>query len=112
MNVAEWLKNKVLRFLKVDKLPENPNSERLLYINNNEDIIKTRIRECKIWYYGEANEILNFYTQRETMGQAKNSIYNRNERNYFWGLSSVECDIKRVHTGIPHAVTIYKENAS
>ena len=111
MNVAEWLKNKVLRFLKVDKLPENPNSERLLYINNNEDIIKNRIRECKIWYYGEANEILNFYTQRETMGQAKNPIYNRNERNYFWGLSSVECDIKRVHTGIPHAVTSTVVNA-
>lgn len=111
MTISEWIRNKIIRFLQIDKLSENPNSDRLVYISDDDEIQRVKVREAKIWYIGEASELLNYYTARESFGQAKNPNYNRNERNYFWGLSSTECNIKRVHTGLPNAITTTLVNA-
>lgn len=111
MTISEWLRQKILRFLKIETEAENPNSPRLTFISNDDEIQRNKVRECKVWYIGNSNEILNYYTGRETFGQAKNPIYNRNERNYFWGLSSTECNIKRIHTGIPNAIVTTLTNA-
>lgn len=111
MTITEWLRNKILRFLKIEELSDNPNSERLTFINNNEEIRQSYVRECKVWYVGMASELLNYYTNRQNVGNVKNAIYNRNERNYFWGLSSQECNIKRVHTGLPNSIITTLVNA-
>lgn len=104
MTLAQWVKNKILKFLGLQKLSENPNNERLTYISNDDAIRVDKIRCYKIWYTGEGDEILNYYTNQETYGWAANPIYNRNMRNFFWGLSAIECNIKRVHSGFPRAV--------
>lgn len=57
-----------------------------------------------MWFYGNGDELLNYYTNQQTYGWTSNPIYDRNKRNYFWGLSSIECDIKRIHSGIPKAI--------
>jgi len=101
MTLKERIRQKLLKFLKLD---ENPNSERFTYISSEEEVKKQKLSENKIWYYGDSNELLNFYTNQMVYGDAREPIYNRNKKNYFWGISSVEGDIKRVHSGIPNAI--------
>lgn len=104
MTIKDWIKKKILSFLGLEKLSESPNDERLTFISNDEELKFQEIKANKVWFLGSGDELLNFYTQRQTIGFASNPIYNRNKRNYFWSLSSQECDIKRIHSGIPNAI--------
>lgn len=111
MTIKQWIKNKIMKFLGLEKLQESPNDDRLTYVSNEDEIKLTQIRENKIWYIGNGDELLNFYTEKEAMGFNSNPIYNRNKRHYFWSLSSQECDIKRIHSGIPKAIVETLSNA-
>lgn len=104
MTLKEFIKNKILRKQGVERLSEDPNSSRLTFISDADNLKKDEIQANKTWYLGDGNELLNFYTQRQAIGFASNPIYNRNKRNYFWALSAQECDIKRVHSGIPNMI--------
>lgn len=108
MTLKERIRQRLLKFLK---LGENPNSERFTYISNEEEIKRQKLTENKIWYYGDSNELLNYYTNQQIFGDAREPIYNRNKKNYFWGISSIEGDIKRVHSGIPNAIVTTLVNA-
>lgn len=105
MTITEWIKKKIMKFLGMDKLPENPNNDRLLFVNDTENIKAEQVLANKIWYLGNGDDLLSFYTGEQVSGFNTNPIYNRNKRNYFWSKSSQECNIKRMHSGIPHAMT-------
>ena len=111
MTLKEWIKKKILKRQGIEKLDENPNSERLTFIADNDQLKVAEIQANKVWYLGSGDELLNFYTQKQAVGFAKNPIYNRNKRNYFWSLSAEECNIKRVHSGIPNMIITTLTNA-
>lgn len=104
MTLNEWIKKKIMKFLGLDKLPENPNNDRLLFVNDTENIKAEQVLANKIWYLGNGDDLLSLYTGENVSGFNNNPIYNRNKRNYFWSKSAQECNIKRVHSGIPHAM--------
>lgn len=104
MTVSEWLRSKILKFLKIDHLTNNPNDQRLTYISDDEEIYLTEMRTMKYFYIGNSSELLNWFTGEMAFGYAKNPLYNRNSSNRFWGLSSLECNIHRIHSGIPRAI--------
>lgn len=104
MTLSEKIKNRILKFLGLEHLNDNPNSDRYTYLGEPELIIKKKVEECKVWYYGDSNELLNYYTAQQTYGNMTNPIYNRNKAQYFWGKSSEEMQIKRVHSGVPNAI--------
>lgn len=111
MNLSDIIRNRILKFLRLEKLSENPYAERLTFISDNEQIIKQEIQEYKTWYIGISDELLNYYTNEQMYGNNREPIYNRNRKNYFWGISSEEADIKRVHSGIPNAIITTLVNA-
>ena len=105
MTLKEFIKQKIMKRQKgIQRLDANPNSERLTFISNDDNLKVDEIQANKVWYLGDGNELLNFYTERQAISFAKNPIYNRNKRNYFWSLSAEECNIKRVHSGIPNMI--------
>lgn len=97
-NVFWWLKG------KTQASKENPYGERFTYVNNVDAIRKRKIREYKIWYSGDSDELLNFYTNQITYGYDRDPIYNRNAKEYFWSIASGENGFKRVHSGVPNAI--------
>lgn len=104
MNITEYIKNLTFQQIGLRKEPRTPNDERLTYINDEEAIRLYNIRAYRTWFSGDANELLNFYTNQQTYGWASNPIYNRNNTNMFWGKASTECNIKRVHSGFARAI--------
>lgn len=104
MTIKEWIKQKLIKFLGIQELVDNPNTELKTFINDEDAIQKDAIKGFKVWYIGDGNELLNYYTQTQIGADLKNPIYNRNKRNYFWELSATECNIKRIHSGVPHAI--------
>mgnify|MGYP006952759293 CR=1 FL=1 len=104
MDIIDRVRQKILRFLRLDRLPGNPNSDRLTYINDPEALDEEALSEARVWYLGDSNELLNYYTQRAASGFAENQTYDRNRANYFWGISPTEGNIKRVHSGVPRAI--------
>lgn len=111
MNLIDAIREKILKFLKLDYLNGNPNNERYTFINDAQNIIKSNVEAYKIWYLGDSDELLNYYTNQELYGNNDEPIYNRNKRNYFWGISSDEGAIKRVHSGVPNAIVTTLVNA-
>lgn len=104
MTLGEWIKKKIIKFLGLEKLAENPNDERLMFVSDTDNIRIEQVQANRIWYLGNGDDLLAFYTGENVSGFNTNPIYNRNKRNYFWSKSTVECNIKRVHSGIPHAI--------
>lgn len=104
MTIIEKLTKLIKRLVSVSEVKNNPNSERLTFINNEEAIRKQKIKEYKVWYQGDGDELLNLYLVQKVDDFLENPIYNRNNRQYFWSLSNEVCDIKRVHSGVPNAI--------
>lgn len=73
-------------------------------ISDIETVKKQELEECRIWYKGDSNWLLNYYTEQRMGGLAKEPIFNRNRANYFWAIASGE-NLKRVHSGLPKAIT-------
>ena len=103
MTIIEWFREKVFKKIGLKRV-SNPNDPRLTFINDDNALRIEHIREYKVWYYGMASELLNYYTNQMVYGWAVNPIYNRNSVNLFWGQSSRETNFKRVHSGIPKAI--------
>lgn len=106
MTLTERIKKRILKFLGLEHLSENPNSDRYTFINDEETVRRQHLDECRIWYVGDSDELQNFYTNRDLSGNAKEPVYNRNKPNYFWGIAVTkdEYAIKKVHSGIPRAM--------
>ena len=68
----------------------------------NQDV-KTELNEYKVWYIGNSEKLMRFYTIGET--KTNNNLFKlQNKLNYFWSLSTSECNIKRVHSGLPKVI--------
>ena len=106
MTLIERIKQRILKFLGLEHLSDNPNSERYTFINDEETVKRQHLDECRIWYIGDSDELQNYYTNRDLSGNAREPIYNRNKPNYFWGIAvnKDESPIKKVHSGIPRAI--------
>ena len=103
MKLIDKIRQGILKFLNIEELTSNPKSERLTFLGNSDEETRLKLKENRIWYYGDSNELLNFYTN-EKITNASNPMFNRNRKEYFWSISSTEANIKRVHSGIPNAI--------
>jgi len=110
MTISDYIREKILKFLKLEKVA-NPYSDRLTFIQNDDNIKLQKVKEAKIWYYGDSDELLNYYLNADLYGNAKEPIYNRNKKEYFWGIATEEGNVKRVHSGIPNAIITTLVNA-
>jgi hypothetical protein len=111
MTIFDKIKQRILKFLGVEHLDGDPNSDRFTFINDENTVKRQKLDEVRIWYVGDSDELQNYYTNRDLSGNAKEPIYNRNKPNYFWGISVAELPVKKVHSGIPRAIVDTLSNA-
>jgi hypothetical protein len=98
MQIKEYLRRKILGMLGLAKYEGKTVEERLTFINDAENLVRSRICEYNIWYGGDGDELLNYYTHEQMLNYNFEPWYSRNKRNYFWSISSTEQDIKRTHS--------------
>lgn len=102
MTLKQWLQKKVLGLLKVSQNNQLPSEEeRLTFINDKQALARMKVREYNVWYSGDSDELLNFYTHSNTINYYYEPFYTRNKKGYFWAINSTENDIKRTHSGQP-----------
>lgn len=111
MTIFDRIKQRILKFLGLERLGGNPNSDRFTFINDENTVKRQKLDEVRIWYVGDSDELQNYYTNRDLSGNAKEPIYNRNKPNYFWGIAVTERPVKKVHSGIPRAIVDTLSNA-
>ena len=104
MTLKEWLRAKALSFLGLGKYEGTPGDDRLTFINDEDHAVKQKIREYNVWYSGDSDELLNFYTRQNTIDYNYEPWFARNKRSYFWSVTSTENDIKRSHSGQPRNI--------
>lgn len=103
MTVLEYIKKKIFNGNKAIQV-EAKDGDRLTFINNDAELLRNRIREYNIWYEGDGDELLNFYTYNQAIEFNFEPFYWRNKRNYFWAIGATESDIKRTHSGQPRNI--------
>ena len=104
MTVGEWIKRKIVKLLGgVIEEPANADNK-LLFVNDEERVKNMKLAEYNIWYEGDSDQLLNFYTRNMLFDFNYEPFYDRNKRNYFWAISSVEAQIKRTHSGLPRDI--------
>lgn len=103
MTIIEYIKKKIYNGNKAIQV-EPKDVDRLTFINNDGEIMRLRTKEFDLWYEGDGDELLNFYTYNEVIGYHFEPFYWRNKRNYFWAIGATESDIKRTHSGQPRNI--------
>lgn len=106
MTVKEYIRRKALGLLGLIDSGIDPRNreERLTFVNNIEAVQKNKIKEYNVWYSGDSDELINFYTRANSIDYNTDPLYNRNKKSYFWAVSSTETDIKRTHSGQPRNI--------
>ena len=49
MTIFDKIKQRILKYLGVEKLDGNPNSDRFTFINDENTIKRQKVDECRIW---------------------------------------------------------------
>ena len=84
MTIREWLKTKLFGKSGIAKSATGkPDDDRLTFINDNDALMRARIREYNIWYCGDSDELLNYYTHNNMIEANYEPFYLRNKRSYF-----------------------------
>ena len=85
----EKIKSRIIKFfLGIDVSPDNPNNDRYTYINDDDNQVpRQHLEEYKVWYIGDSDELLNFYTNRGVAVMPKSQFTIRNKPQYFWGIN-------------------------
>lgn len=106
MTIKEYIRRKALGIAGLAQSDTDPQArgERLTFVNDIDEIRKNKLREYNVWYTGDADELLNFYTRASTNEYNTDPMYNRNKKSYFWSVSATESDIKRSHSGQPRNI--------
>lgn len=101
-----FLRNKTLAISGLITTDLNPSvrARRLTFINNIRAIQKVKLDGYNVWYAGDADDLLNYYTRADVIEFNYDPLYNRNNKSYFWSVSSKEGDIKRTHSGQPRNI--------
>lgn len=103
MTLKDLIRKKVFQTSDLATV-DSPDESRLTFINNSDAIMRMKLKEYNVWYEGDGDELLNFYTRANTIEYNYEPFYDRNKRNYFWAISSTENDIKRTHSGQPRNI--------
>lgn len=107
ITVQEYIRKKALGILGLIDSEINPTTreERLTFVNDIQEAVVNKLHEYNVWYTGDADELLNFYTRAIAIDYNSDPILNRNKKSYFWSVSSTEQDIKRTHSGQPRNIS-------
>ena len=92
ITVQDYIRKKALGILGLIETPIDPRvrDERLTFINNINEDIQNKLHEYNVWYTGDAEEILNYYSRAQVIDFNYDPIYSRNKKSYFWCVS-VHC---------------------
>ena len=102
MTIKDYVRKKVLGILGLSRVENmSEKEERITFVNDIEQLARQKIREYNVWYQGDSDELLNFYTYHAAISYNYEPFFSRNKRNYFWSISSSEGDVKRTHSGQP-----------
>ena len=106
ITVKEYIRRKALGLLGLIDSGIDPRvrEDRLTFVNDIESDKEERLKEYNVWYTGDADELLNYYTRANVIDYNTDPLYNRNKKSYFWAVSSTEGDIKRSHSGQPRNI--------
>ena len=99
MNVSEYLDGVALSVLGLLPAQTPTEHEKMVFVNDFDEIVKQRITEYDTWYSGDSDELLNLYNYNARIEFKTEFYYWANKRSYFWSRASQEKDIKRSHSG-------------
>lgn len=105
MRLTDYLSKKIIQLAGgLSEYGGIEETDRLVFINDKREIMESKLKEYDVWYQGDSDELLNFYTLQTNINYNYEPWYTRNKRGYFWSISSTENDIKRTHSGQPRNI--------
>ena len=105
MRLADYLSKKIITLAGgISEYDGEQEEDRLILVNDKRKIVENKLQEYDVWYSGDSDEILNFYTVQTNIEYNYEPLYSRNKRGYFWSIASTENDIKRTHSGQPRNI--------
>lgn len=106
MNFYDWLKKRMLKWLGLEHLSEDPNSIRLTFVNGDDRVWRQRVQEYGVWYSGDSDKLSEYYLGGMAGGIfASNFVANRSKPQYFWGITTKSNErVKKTHSGLPRAM--------
>lgn len=104
MNLSQYLEARALSVLGLLPAMDPTSEEKMVFVNDFEEIAKQRIETYVTWYSGDSDELLRIYNFNQRVEYRTEYYYYLNDRSYFWSVSAMEKEFKRTHSGFGKAV--------
>lgn len=104
MNLSQYLEARALSVLGLLPAMDPTSEEKMVFVNDFEEIAKQRIETYVTWYSGDSDELLRIYNYNQRVEYRTEYYYYLNDRSYFWSVSAMEKEFKRTHSGFGKAV--------
>lgn len=105
MRISDYLNNKIIKLAGgLSEYGGIEETDRLIFINDKRKVMEDKLKEYDVWYQGDSDELLNYYTIHTNIDYNYEPWYDRNKRGYYWSISATENDIKRTHSGQPRNI--------
>ena len=104
MNLSQYLEARALSVLGLLPAADPTSEEKMVFVNDFEEIVKQRIETYVTWYSGDSDELLRVYNFNQRVEYRTEYYYYLNDRSYFWAVSAMEKEFKRTHSGFGKAV--------
>lgn len=104
MNLSQYLEARALSVLGLLPAMDPTSEEKMVFVNDFEEIAKQRIETYVTWYSGDSDELLRIYNFNQRVEYRTEYYYYMNDRSYFWSVSAMEKEFKRTHSGFGKAV--------
>lgn len=105
MRLADYLNKRIIELAGgLSEYGGIEETDRLIFINDKRAVMENKLKEYDVWYQGDSDELLNFYTVQTNINYNYEPWYDRNKRGYFWSIAATENDIKRTHSGQPRNI--------
>lgn len=105
IDIRDYMNKKILGMIGVGKYNAEQGDDKLTFCNDRHKMLRMKIHEYDTWYFGDGDELHNFYTRKTNIDYNYEPFYTRIKRNYFWSIGSTEEDIKMTHSGIVRSIT-------
>ena len=99
MTISEYINHVTLELCGI--LPAMPpvEADKMIFVNDLEDIVQQKLVEAKTWYSGDADALANLYRVDAMIEFKTEPFYWKTKRNYFWSVAVTENDNKISHSG-------------
>ena len=99
MTISQYVNALTMEMLGILPAMAPIEADKMIFVNDLEDVVQQKLIEAKTWYSGDSDELLNLYKVDSMITFHTEPFFWKNRRCFFWATAANELEYKMSHSG-------------